>query len=97
MTVKRSLTPRGTAKKRGGPVLRFRMRVTEGEQVAVGPGKIALLEAIRSTGSITAAAKVYPRDARAGSCSPYHGPCAPVPTPAATARWARTPLRERPL
>lgn len=48
---------RGTAKKARAPVLRFRMRVTDGDKIAVGPGKIALLEAIASTGSITAAAK----------------------------------------
>lgn len=34
------------------------MRVTCGDVIAVGPGKISLLEAIASTGSITAAAKV---------------------------------------
>ncbi len=39
------------------PQLRFRMRVTQGEVIAVGPGKIALLEAVDKTGSITAAAK----------------------------------------
>jgi len=39
------------------PQLRFRMRVTDGDAIAVGPGKIALLEAIELTGSITAAAK----------------------------------------
>jgi molybdate transport system regulatory protein len=33
------------------------MRVTSGEAISVGPGKIALLEAIRQTRSITAAAK----------------------------------------
>lgn len=36
---------------------RFRMRVTLGDVIAVGPGKIALLEAIADTGSITSAAK----------------------------------------
>ncbi|MEO8835181.1 MAG: ModE family transcriptional regulator [Caldimonas sp.] len=36
---------------------RFRLRVTSGQAIAVGPGKIALLEAIRETRSITAAAK----------------------------------------
>ena len=35
----------------------FRMRVTEGDRIYVGPGKIRLLEAIGETGSITAAAK----------------------------------------
>src|SRR5262245_34622336 len=39
------------------PVVRFRMRVTAGDAIAVGPGKIALLDAIERTGSITAAAK----------------------------------------
>lgn len=38
-------------------VLKFRMRIADGDVIAVGPGKIALLEAIESTGSITAAAK----------------------------------------
>jgi molybdate transport system regulatory protein len=33
------------------------MRVTSGETIAIGPGKIALLEAVAETGSITAAAK----------------------------------------
>ena len=36
---------------------RFRLRITAGEVIAIGPGKIALLEAIGETGSITAAAK----------------------------------------
>jgi molybdate transport system regulatory protein len=36
---------------------RFRMRLSVGERVAVGPGRIALLEALAETGSITAAAK----------------------------------------
>jgi len=39
------------------PVVRFRLRVTCGETVAIGPGKIQLLEAIQRTGSLTAAAK----------------------------------------
>jgi molybdate transport system regulatory protein len=39
------------------PVLKFRMRISKGDEIAVGPGKIALLEAIIDTGSITAAAK----------------------------------------
>ncbi|MFI4929670.1 MAG: winged helix-turn-helix domain-containing protein [Burkholderiales bacterium] len=57
MTVKRQSTQRSSAKRPRAPVLRFRMRVTDGDKIAVGPGKIALLEAIGSTGSITAAAK----------------------------------------
>ena len=39
------------------PQARFRLRVTAGDAIAIGPGKIALLEAIAETGSITAAAK----------------------------------------
>jgi molybdate transport system regulatory protein len=42
---------------RAKPVFRFRPRITDGDRIAVGPGKIALLEAIGKTGSITAAAK----------------------------------------
>ena len=45
------------AKPRIKPSVRFRLRITAGEDIAVGPGKIALLEAIAETGSITAAAK----------------------------------------
>jgi molybdate transport system regulatory protein len=37
--------------------VKFRLRVTRGGDIAVGPGKIDLLEAIHRTGSITAAAK----------------------------------------
>ncbi|MBS0454330.1 MAG: LysR family transcriptional regulator [Proteobacteria bacterium] len=50
-------SPASAATSAGKPVLRFRVRVTSGDQIAVGPGKIALLEAIEHTGSITAAAK----------------------------------------
>lgn len=39
------------------PTLKLRMRVTVGDVIAIGPGKIALLEALDETGSITAAAK----------------------------------------
>ena len=39
------------------PVVQFRLRIRKGEHVAIGPGKIALLEAIAATGSITAAAR----------------------------------------
>jgi molybdate transport system regulatory protein len=37
--------------------VQFRLRITKGEEIAVGPGKIALLEAVAATGSITAAAR----------------------------------------
>jgi len=39
------------------PQLKLRMRVNAGDRIAVGPGKIALLEALDETRSITAAAK----------------------------------------
>ena len=50
------VSPRPRAR-RDEPVLRFRMRVTIGDVIAIGPGKIALLQAVDRTGSITAAAK----------------------------------------
>ena len=37
--------------------VRFRMRIRRGETVAIGPGKVALLEAVREHGSISAAAR----------------------------------------
>jgi molybdate transport system regulatory protein len=37
--------------------VQFRLRVINGEEIAVGPGKVALLEAVAATGSITAAAR----------------------------------------
>lgn len=42
---------------RSKPVVRFRLRITAGDVIAIGPGKIALLEAIDETGSLTAGAK----------------------------------------
>jgi molybdate transport system regulatory protein len=39
------------------PKILFRLRVVAGKEIAIGPGKVDLLEAIRATGSITAAAK----------------------------------------
>jgi molybdate transport system regulatory protein len=50
--------PSKTPPPRAKPQLRFRMRIVDGHVIAVGPGKIALLEAIERTGSITAAAKM---------------------------------------
>lgn len=41
----------------GRPQFRLRMRVTVGEAIAVGPGKVALLEAVEAHRSISAAAK----------------------------------------
>ena len=51
------MTARRKASPAAAPVARFRLRVTAGEAIRVGPGKVALLEAIRDTRSITAAAK----------------------------------------
>jgi len=39
------------------PKVQFRLRISKGDNIAVGPGKIDLLEAIGTTGSITAAAR----------------------------------------
>ena len=39
------------------PTVQLRLRIIKGDDIAVGPGKIDLLEAIAATGSITAAAK----------------------------------------
>jgi len=43
--------------KRPKPEVRFRLRITKGEAIAIGPGKTDLLEAIARTGSLTSAAK----------------------------------------
>ena len=43
--------------KREPPRAHFRLRISRGDDIAIGPGKIDLLEAIARTGSITAAAK----------------------------------------
>ena len=59
-TASRPAARRSTAPakpRKPGAELRFRMRVTVGETIAVGPGKVALLQAIDRAGSITAAAK----------------------------------------
>jgi len=37
--------------------VQFRLRIIHGDEIAVGPGKISLLEAIATSGSITAGAK----------------------------------------
>ena len=39
------------------PLHQFRLRMIQGDDIAVGPGKVDLLEAIGASGSITAAAK----------------------------------------
>ncbi len=53
----RRASPAAKSRPAAKPVFRFRPRVTCGDDLAIGPGKIALLEAIERTGSITAAAK----------------------------------------
>ena len=61
MPTRSSVPPRSRAPRRidppGGPDLRFRIRVVDGDVIAIGPGKIDLLEAIDAAGSITAAAR----------------------------------------
>jgi molybdate transport system regulatory protein len=52
----KSLTPRDPLKKTG-PQVQFRMRIRKGDTIALGPGKVALLEAVREHGSISAAAR----------------------------------------
>jgi molybdate transport system regulatory protein len=39
------------------PVVQFRLRITKADEIALGPGKVDLLEAVDQTGSITSAAK----------------------------------------
>ena len=51
-----SISPAMPAK-RSRTDVRFRLRITHGDTIAVGPGKIDLLEAIDGAGSLTAAAK----------------------------------------
>jgi len=45
--------PRATAKTE----VHFRLRITQGKAIAIGPGKIDLLEAIEKSGSLTSAAR----------------------------------------
>ena len=45
------------AKRSGDFNLRMRLRVQKGDEIALGPGKVDLLELIASTGSIAEAAK----------------------------------------
>ena len=39
------------------PEVRFRMRIQQAEAIVLGPGKVALLEAVKKHGSISAAAR----------------------------------------
>ena len=51
------------------PHVQFRLRISQGEDIAVGPGKMDLLEAIDAGGSITAAAKALGCRIAARGCS----------------------------
>jgi molybdate transport system regulatory protein len=39
------------------PKIQYRLRIVLGEDIAIGPGKVDLLQAIEATGSISAAAR----------------------------------------
>jgi len=52
-----SARSRARASDATAPRARFRLRIMAGEVIAIGPGKVELLEAISATGSITAAAR----------------------------------------
>jgi molybdate transport system regulatory protein len=54
-TIGKETAPAPRSKAR--PEVRFRMRIRKGETVALGPGKVELLEAVREHGSISAAAR----------------------------------------
>ena len=47
---------RGAAGRRAAPVVRPRIRVTQGSEIVLGPGKADLLDALRATGSLRKAA-----------------------------------------
>ncbi|MGU7774455.1 winged helix-turn-helix domain-containing protein [Burkholderia sp. MR1-5-21] len=51
------LTPAATRPEIDAPQVSFRMRIRKGDTVALGPGKVSLLEAVREHGSISAAAR----------------------------------------
>ncbi|AQV98886.1 ModE family transcriptional regulator [Cupriavidus necator] len=54
---KRTATTARAARAAAAPSVRFRLRVTVADVIAFGPGKIALLEAVRDCGSISAGAR----------------------------------------
>jgi len=49
---------RGPLAPRAAPVVRPRIRVTQGSEIVLGPGKADLLDAVRATGSLRKAAAV---------------------------------------
>jgi molybdate transport system regulatory protein len=52
-----STTTSKSSEHAGQPEARFRLRIRQGDLLAIGPGKVALLEAIAEHGSISAAAR----------------------------------------
>ncbi|WP_429281422.1 winged helix-turn-helix domain-containing protein [Paraburkholderia sp. GAS41] len=52
-----STPPSTSSRSKARPEVRFRMRIRKGDTVALGPGKVELLEAVREHGSISAAAR----------------------------------------
>jgi len=56
-TKPRPATQSATKAAKPRPEVRFRMRIRNGDAVALGPGKVELLEAVREYGSISAAAR----------------------------------------
>jgi molybdate transport system regulatory protein len=54
---KPALPPAAAQASPGRPEVRFRMRITQADTIALGPGKVSLLEAVREHGSISAAAR----------------------------------------
>src|ERR1700712_3859485 len=51
------VTPSSAGSSASKAEVRFRMRIRHADAVAIGPGKIDLLEAVREHGSISAAAR----------------------------------------
>jgi molybdate transport system regulatory protein len=56
-TPKTTSPPAAKKTPKARPEVRFRMRIRSGGAVALGPGKVELLEAVREFGSISAAAR----------------------------------------
>ncbi|MFX1674468.1 LysR family transcriptional regulator [Paraburkholderia sp. A2WS-5] len=56
-SAKKNQIEAATPTPRSAPEVRFRMRVIHDDTIALGPGKVQLLEAVREQGSISAAAR----------------------------------------
>ena len=48
--------------------VQFRLRIYRDDAIAIGPGKIAVLEAVAETGSISAAARLLGMSYPPGKC-----------------------------